>query len=69
METGGLGAHGTGVLFRVEVGLKQAQDNVTIHQLCLVVNNVLVIMKDLKIAMTIVAQVILILRALMSKEY
>ena len=69
METGGLGVLGMAVLFPVGVALKRVQDNAIILQLCMEVNNVLVIMKDLKIAMTIVAQVILILRALMSKEY
>ena len=69
METGGLGVLGMAVLFPAGAALKRVQDNAIILQLCMEVNNVLVIMKDLKIAMTIVAQVILILRALMSKEY
>ena len=58
METGGLGVLGMAVLFPVGVALKRVQDNAIIHQLFMEVNNVLVIMKDLKIAMTIVAQVI-----------
>ena len=58
METGGLGVLGMAVLFPVGEALKRVQDNAIIHQLFMEVNNVLVIMKDLKIAMTIVAQVI-----------
>ena len=58
METGGLGVPGMAVLFPVGEALKRVQDNAIILQLFMEVNNVLVIMKDLKIAMTIVAQVI-----------
>ena len=58
METGGLGVLGMAVLFPVGEALKRVQDNAIIHQLFMEVNSVLVIMKDLKIAMTIVAQVI-----------
>ena len=68
MGTGELGALGMDAQFLVEEEPKQAPDNVIIHLLCMVVSNVQGIMKDLKLAMRSVVQVIFLFMLILNTK-